>query len=156
MARITKADLETKIAEMKTIIKNFSDKIFELETKNNDYLVEIGCVSEELYNGLVKQVQLEVMLKEGYKRHLDQSKVENERLKAKIEDLITSNENQTNITDIDVHKLKNERRAGRKPIDAEIAEKILQLKKQGLSYRKIADMCYVSVGLISNIINNNT
>lgn len=53
-----------------------------------------------------------------------------------------------------VHKLKNERGAGRKRLllEGEISE-ILSKRKNGMSIRKIADEMMVSVGLVHKLIN---
>jgi len=55
-----------------------------------------------------------------------------------------------------VQKLKNERGAGRKPFLHLEKEDVLYFhEKEKMSYRKIADMCNISVGSVHKLINEH-
>ena len=97
----------------------------------------------------IKRLEMALQVAEHGKQHAEKmAKSRNEQLqelKEQVEQLQTG---------ANIHKIKNERGAGRKPkfTDAEI-QAIKLYRLQGKSYRAIADMFGCSVGLVHKIIN---
>ena len=77
---------------------------------------------------------------ESLRAQVEQLTAENIQLKQELEDC--------KQMAIAVHKIKNERGAGRKPkLNDELITKVKSLKSEGLSYKAIAQQLGISVGL---------
>jgi len=77
---------------------------------------------------------------ESLRAQVEQLTAENIQLKQELED--------SKQTATVVHKIKNERGAGRKPkLNNELIAKVKSLKSEGLSYKAIAQQLGISVGL---------
>lgn len=126
--------------------------------EQNDYINKMQVLADENFENSPFKKQLEDKIKrlEMALQVAERAKQHAEKLaKAKDEHLQELQEQIKQLqTGANIHKIKNERGAGRKPkfTDAEI-QAIKLYRLQGKSYRAIADMFGCSVGLVHKIIN---
>lgn len=126
----TKADLEKEIERLNKIINGQQEQIHEL-------LID----KENLKQGVDTELRKE--LKRAYE--------EIDRLKGVIEQQSKYIETLKNRK----APKHNERGAGRKPVTTkEDIEYILELRAQGLSYKKISDKTGFAVGTVYNVVKN--
>ena len=128
--------------------------------EQNDYINKMQVMADNSFSNSPYKKQLEDKIKmleiklksaERAKEHAEKiAKARDEQLQ-ELQEQVEQLKANTNI-----HKLINERGAGRKPklTEAEI-QSIKMYRLQGLSYRTIAEMFNCSVGLVHKLINEH-
>ncbi len=145
MARITKADLETKISKLNDELANYRRWLSESENKYNKLADEKEAHLEELpvYQQMQKQIKLLEEIKKANEATIQHGKRTENALRNKIQELLAENrqlqesiKNQINDT---VH---NARGAGRKPKPEEkIQEQLQYLDKLLNDGKKEKEIC---------------
>lgn len=110
---------------------------------------------KELYEGLEKDLRMGKRTKEELiKLACDNAywRVELEREINQLKSEIQKLKNEQPYQSVGIQKIKNERGAGRKPIDKKIVEDIERARIGGASIRTIAIAYDVSVGTVHNVL----
>ena len=139
--------LENELAQANKVIQEQNDYINKMHASANDSFDNSN--DKKQLEDKIKRLEMKLKTAERAKQHAEKlAKAKDEHLK-ELKEQIKQLEANTNV-----HKIKNERRAGRKQkfINAEI-QAIKMYRLQGKSYRAIADMFGCSVGLVHKIIN---
>lgn len=139
--------LENELAQSHKMIQEQNDYINKMQVMA-DNSFENSPYRKQLEDK-IKRLEMKLKSAERAQKHAEKiAKARDEQLQ-EIEEQIKQLEAKTNV-----HKIKNERGAGRKQkfTNAEI-QTIKLYRLQGQSYRAIADMFGCSVGLVHKIIN---
>ena len=151
---MAKETQKAKIERLEQELEQANKRIQE----QNDYINKMQVLADETFENSPYRKQLEDKMKllemklktaERAQKHAEKlAKARDEQLK-ELQEQIKQLQAKTNV-----HKIKNERGAGRKQklTNAEI-QAIKMYRLQGKSYRAIADMFGCSVGLVHKIIN---
>lgn len=150
MARTTKADLEKKVQELETQLKEQKRHYLDLLNKDNDRYIKLVEEKEgefkslPLYQQMINQIdQLEKQTKAD-NHFINTQKEKNSRLKNRIKELATENEEikaNLNRTNEVVH---NARGAGRKPMSKEKVMQLDTLVKQGTKMEEVCKTLGIS------------
>ena len=144
------ADLEKKINEYMNIINNRNKQIEQMENIADD-----SFENSPAYRRMKKEIKgLETIIES----HEITIKGKDDTIKKNrdtIQELLNENE-QLKYNGNNVHKIKNERGAGRKTkINDDIIRTVYMLKLQNKSVRAIAEKIGLSVGTVQKIITEH-
>ena len=139
--------LESELAQAHKVIQEQNDYINKMHASANDSFDNSN--DKKQLEDKIKRLEMKLQSAERAQKHIEKlAKARDEHLQ-ELQEQIKQLQTGANI-----HKIKNERGAGRKQkfTDAEI-QAIKMYRLQGKSYRAIADMFGCSVGLVHKIIN---
>ena len=143
-------DLEKQLNKYKGFVNDRNKQIEHMENVAND-----SFENSTEYKRMNNEIEY---LKIVIKGHEITIKAKEDSIKGNmntIQELLKENEELKNKNNSVVHKIKNERGAGRKERFATYEKETMKMYRiQGKSIREIADMYNCSVGLVHKIINS--
>lgn len=141
--------LEQEIEQAHKVIQEQNEYINKMQISADDSFSSSPYKKQLEYK--IERLEMALQVAERSKEHAEnKAKARDEQLQ-ELQEQVEQLKANTNI-----HKLINERGAGRKPklTEAEI-QSIKMYRLQGLSYRTIAEMFNCSVGLVHKLINEH-
>lgn len=118
-----------------------------LKQQLTDYWVHCAKQDNRIYELTDEKIKLII--------ENDKLKREIKKLESKIKNLEKGRINKLIAEPVAVHKINNERGAGRKPLPKETVEYVLMLRNEGRSIRSIAEVASVSIGAVHSICKEN-
>lgn len=138
MARITKADLENRIAELEQQLTNYQKWLMESEEKYNNLVEKKESQLESLpeyqqMKNRIEQLELIKKLNEDTIKHKD-----------KTEKVLREKINKLQVENKEFKTIHNARGAGRKPMSEEKVMQLENLVKQGQKKEEICKILGIS------------